>query len=111
MQPTTAQHIESAPDKCGGKPVIAGTRIRVWDIYVEHELQGKTPDEIVAAYPHISLADVYAALAYYWDNKALIDQQMKEADDFVERLKCATGPGPLGQKLAATDAGSDSPSS
>ena len=39
--------IESRPDKCGGRPCIAGTRIRVQDVYVWHELQGQTADEIV----------------------------------------------------------------
>ncbi len=78
---------------------------------MEHERLGKTPDEIVAAYPHISLADGYAALAYYWDNKATIDEQMKQADEFVERLKKVTGPGPLALKQAAEDRGSDPVSS
>jgi len=103
------QHIQT--DQSTGKPCIAGTGIRVWDIYVLHERQGKTPDEIVAAYPHITLADVHAALAYYWDNKDEIDRQMKEADEFVEQLKAASGPGPLAQKLAATESGSDQVSS
>jgi uncharacterized protein (DUF433 family) len=94
-------HIET--DQTTGKPCIAGTGIRVWDVYVLHERQGKTPDEVVAAFPHITLADVHAALAYYWDNKDEIDQQMKEADEFVEQLKAATGPGPLARKLAARD--------
>ena len=69
MEPTTQKHIESREGVCGGKPCIAGTRIRVWDIYVCHEVRGMTPDEIVAQYPQISLADVHAAMAYYWDNR------------------------------------------
>ena len=99
------QHIQTDPST--GKPCIAGTGIRVWDIYVLHERQGRTPDEIVAAYPHLTLADVHAALAYYWDNKDIIEQQMKEADEFVEQLKAAGGPGPLARKLDATELGRD----
>ena len=41
------QHIAQSPDICGGKPCIAGTRIRVQDIYVWHELQSQSVDEIV----------------------------------------------------------------
>ena len=104
-------HIETKPDKCVGKPVIAGTRVRVWDIYVHHERLGKSPDEIVRAYPHITLADVHAALAYYWDHNAEIDQQMKDADEFVARLKDTNEASPLARKLAATDSGSDTASS
>lgn len=100
-------HIESVPDKCGGKPVIAGTRIRVWDVYVHHERLGKSPDEIVRAYPHITLADVHAALAYYWDHKDEIDQQMKDADQLLAELKASNEASPLARKLAATDSGND----
>lgn len=103
------EHIQI--DQATGRPCIAGTGIRVWDVYVLSERQGKTPDEIVAAFPHITLADVHAALAYYWDHKAEIDQQMKEADEFVERLKAAGGPGPLARKLTAMETGRDHVSS
>jgi uncharacterized protein (DUF433 family) len=63
------------------------TRIRVWDIYVASEVRGETPDQITTQYPSITLADVHAALAYYWDNRKAIDQQMKEADEYIEQLK------------------------
>ena len=102
------KHIELDAAKCGGKPVVAGTRIRVWDVYVASELGGLSPDEIVAQYPSISLADVHAALAYYWDNREAIDEQMRLADERVEQLKKLTGQGPLAQSLANMDAGSDS---
>ncbi len=103
------EHIQTV--QATGRPCIAGTGIRVWDVFVLHERQGKTPDEIVAAFPHLTLADVHAALAYYWDNKHEIDRQMKEADEFVEQLKAANGPGPLARKLGAMESGRDKVSS
>jgi len=54
-----------------------------------HELQGLSADEIVSEYPHLSLADVHAALAYYHDNREEIRQQMKESDDFVNAMKAS----------------------
>lgn len=93
-------YVESIPGKCGGKPCIAGTRIRVWDIYVLHELKGKTPDEITNDYPELSLAQIYAALAYYFDHKPEIDAQMKASDAHVEAIMQNTGPGPMARKLA-----------
>ena len=83
----------------------------MWDVYVLHERQGKSADEVVAAYPELSLADVYAALTYYFDHKAEIDAEMKAADEYAAALKHAAGPGPLARKLARMDAGSDSVSS
>jgi hypothetical protein len=55
----------------------------------------------------MKLADVHAALAYDWDNDVEIDQQMKEADEFVEQLKAAHDRGPLARKLAALESGRD----
>jgi uncharacterized protein (DUF433 family) len=40
MNPTLTTRLESKPTVCGGKACIAGTRIRVQDIYVWHVLQG-----------------------------------------------------------------------
>jgi uncharacterized protein (DUF433 family) len=86
MDATLARHIERAPDLSRGRARIAGTRVRVQDIVACHEFQGLTPDEIVAGYPHITLADVHAALAYYHDHRDEIRQQMREDEDFVARF-------------------------
>jgi uncharacterized protein (DUF433 family) len=102
MEPTLIQHIESKPGVCGGKACIKGTRIRVQDIYVWHELQGKTADEIVSDFPQLTLADVHAALAHYWDNRDEIQQQMKEAEAFVATMK-QKYPSKLREKLAGQD--------
>ncbi len=102
MEPvaTSKQHIESRSGVCGGKPCIAGTRIRVQDIYVCHELRGMTPDEIVDSYPTITLADVHAALMYFWDHPDEIKQQIKADEEFVAALKAKAGPGLLDNLLS-----------
>jgi uncharacterized protein (DUF433 family) len=64
METVTKSHIVSNPGICAGKPFVTGTRIRVQDIYVWYELQGKSADEIVSRFPQLSLADVFAALTY-----------------------------------------------
>jgi len=103
MEPLPIQHIESKPGVCGGKPCVVGTRIRVQDIYVWHELQGKTPDEIVSDFPQLTLADVHAAMAYFWDNRQAIQRQMKDAEDLVAGMK-QKYPSKLREKLAGKDA-------
>ena len=85
--PTIVEHIEATPGTCGGKPRIAGHRIRVQDIVLAHQRQGMSPDEIVSAYPTITLADVYAALAYYHDCQAEIDADIRQADEFDAQLQ------------------------
>jgi len=52
-----------------------------------HEVHGRSPDEIVSGYPHITLADVHAALAYYHSHRDEITTQMKQDEEFVESLQ------------------------
>jgi len=87
-----AKHIESKPNVCGGKPCVAGTRIRVWDIHVWYDLESMSPEEIVSDYPQLTVASVHAALAYFFDNRDAIEQEMSEANEFVARLEMEQGP-------------------
>ncbi len=84
-QLTIAKHIEVTPGTCGGKARIAGTRIRVQDIVLWTE-QGRSVDQIITDYPQLTHGDVYAALTYYHDNRPLIEQQIREAEAFVEKM-------------------------
>lgn len=79
--------IESQPNVCGGQPCIAGTRIRVQDIFVWHELQGQSADEVVSRFPQLTMADVYAAMACYWDHRDEIQRDMQAETDLVTRLR------------------------
>ena len=74
------EHITKTPGICGGKACIAGHRIRVMDIVAYHEKWGRSAYEIVDIFPDITLADVYAALAYYHDHKDEIDAGFAESE-------------------------------
>jgi uncharacterized protein (DUF433 family) len=81
------EHIVITPGVCGGKPRIAGHRIKVQDIVIWHERMGMSPDEIVYQHPSITLADVYAALTYYHDHREEIRQQIEEGENFAKQLQ------------------------
>jgi len=81
------QHIETTPGVLGGKPRLAGHRIRVMDIVVWHEKRGLSPDEIAELYPSITLADVHAALAYYFDHWGEIEAELRRENDLVAAMK------------------------
>jgi uncharacterized protein (DUF433 family) len=99
MDPAT-QHIEIRQNRAGqNRAFIVGTRVRVQDIYVDSEVAGKTPEEIVASLPHLTLGQVHAALAYYFDHREKILNELREDEQFVALLKEQTGPGPLESKL------------
>jgi uncharacterized protein (DUF433 family) len=80
------RHIVATPGTLGGKPRIEGRRISVEDIAIWHDRLGKSVDEICTEYD-LSLAQVHAALAYYYDHQAEIDQNMKEGEAFVKALR------------------------
>ncbi|MBE0608428.1 MAG: DUF433 domain-containing protein [Dehalococcoidia bacterium] len=73
----------------GGRPRIAGTRISVATITMLQR-QGVSPESIAAEeYPHLSLAQIYAALAYYHANRRAIDDEIEAADREYEALAAA----------------------
>jgi uncharacterized protein (DUF433 family) len=92
------RHIVATPGTLGGKPRIAGRRISVEHIAIWHDRLGKGVDEICAEYD-LSLAEVHAALAYYYDHRVEIDRHISETDAFVKALR-ASLPSILAQRLA-----------
>jgi uncharacterized protein (DUF433 family) len=87
MEVVIQEHIEITPGICGGKPRIAGQRIRVMDIAIWHEKLGLSPDEIVSEYPTLTLADVYAALAYYFDHREEIQADIARDRRYATTLR------------------------
>ncbi|MBI2560417.1 MAG: DUF433 domain-containing protein [Planctomycetes bacterium] len=81
-------YIEKKKGVCGGEPVIAGTRITV-SLIVELERSGNPVDDIVAMYPHITHAQVYDTLSYYYDHKKKIDKIIEENKEayWMEKTK------------------------
>jgi len=71
------EHITKTPGVCGGRACIAGHRIRVMDIVVWHNQMGQSAAEIVANFPQLTLADVYAAWVYAEDNQAEIEHDFE----------------------------------
>lgn len=90
--------IVRTPGTCGGKPRIDGHRIKVEQIAVCHERMGLSADEIVSQHPTITLGQVHAALAYYYEHKDEVDADIEEGKRVVEELK-AKGPRSKLQKL------------
>ena len=75
--------IVQTPGVCGGRSRIEGTRITVQNIAIDRN-SGLTPEEIAAERITLTLAQVHAALAYYYPNKEAMDAEIaayfKECD-------------------------------
>jgi uncharacterized protein (DUF433 family) len=80
------RHIEQTPGTRGGRPRITGTRITVDDIVIMHRHLLQSLEEIAGKF-NLAPAAVYAAMAYYYDHRIEIDQQILDDDAFVELSK------------------------
>jgi uncharacterized protein (DUF433 family) len=74
------RNIEKVSDRCGGRAVIVGTRIRVSIILMCYR-PGMTVEEIVEHYPHLRPADVHDALAYAYDHPEEIEEDIASDDE------------------------------
>lgn len=81
MSTEIASLLVRSPDICGGRLRIDGTRITVNQMAAWYK-EGSSPEEIAAQYPHLTLAQVYSALAYYHANREEV-----EADLAAERAE------------------------
>jgi uncharacterized protein (DUF433 family) len=70
-----------------GVPAIEGTGNQVMDIGVRYHLLENSPDEVLAAYPDLTLSQIYDALSYYHDHKEEMDKEWKDSLEKVDEIK------------------------
>jgi uncharacterized protein (DUF433 family) len=73
---------------------VADTRVKVIEVAIDKLAHGSSPEEIHFQYPHLSLAQVHAALAYYYDHQTELDAEIERrllaADEIVSRASDTT---------------------
>jgi uncharacterized protein (DUF433 family) len=79
--------IVSDPKIRSGRPIIAGTTMRVQDIAIGIAVKGYSVDEMITHYPHLNRAQIHAALAYYYAHQDEIDQQIAADEQFYDQAK------------------------
>jgi uncharacterized protein (DUF433 family) len=90
---TAYPHISRNAEVCGGQPTIDDSRVRVKNI-VALLKEGKKAEEMIVEYPSLNLAQVYAALAYYYDNPDEIEASLQEELDWEARHEQLRAEGP-----------------
>ena len=82
--------VVSDPKIRGGRPIIAGTTLRISDIAAWHTFGGQTPEELAVGFK-LTMAQVYAALSYYYAHKTEIDEEIRsnaaEAEKLIQELR------------------------
>ena len=78
---------------------IDDTNTKVIEVAMDMIAHGWSPEEIHFQHPHLSLAQIHAALGCYYDNKAQMDEQIHRSAREVERLRAQAGESPLRKRL------------
>jgi uncharacterized protein (DUF433 family) len=78
--------ISRSPGIKGGTPHITGTGVTVRTLVRWYKL-GLSAEEIAAEYPHLTLAQIYGALAYYHANRSGMDAHMASEEAESDRIE------------------------
>ena len=82
-------------------PVIAGTSMKVTQLLLEKTAYGWSPEELHFQHPHLTLGQIYSALAYYWDHQEELDQEIERRLELVDNVQQTMSPSPLVTRLKA----------
>jgi uncharacterized protein (DUF433 family) len=89
-------HIEVNGD---GIAVLSGTTTKVLEIVLDRLAYHWDPEEIQRQHPHLSLAQIYASLAYYYDHREEIDRQIDDRRRIVDQIEQSVRDSPAVKKL------------
>jgi uncharacterized protein (DUF433 family) len=82
-------------------PMIEGTTIKVIELVLDSKAYGWSPEEIQFQHPHLTLGQIYSALAYYWDHQDELDQEIAKRLELADNIRNRLRPTSLQQKLKA----------
>jgi uncharacterized protein (DUF433 family) len=96
MQTVTTTHIYLDED---GVAWITDANTKVIEVVLDKTAYGWSPEEMHEQHPHLSLAQIYAALAYYYDHQAEMDAEIERQDKEIEALMEKAKDSPLRKRL------------
>ena len=73
-----------------GIACIANTTTKVIEVVLDQVSFGLSAGQIHAEHPHLSLAQVHAALSYYYDHKSELDDEIARRQQAAEQLRSQT---------------------
>lgn len=81
-----------------GVPVLSGTTMKVVELVMAQKAYGWSPEELHFQHPYLPLSQIHSALAYYWDHKAELDEDIERRSRYVEQVRQEIGSGPLSER-------------
>ena len=95
---TRYEHIQVTEDQV---PMIVGTTMKVVELITNHLAYGWSPEELHFQHPYLSMGQIHSALAYYWDHKTELDQDIEERLESVDQIQQVTSSPSLVKRLKA----------
>jgi uncharacterized protein (DUF433 family) len=92
----TSSHIHRDAE---GRAWIDDTNIKVIEVALDHIAYGWSADEIHVQHPHLSLAQIHAALSYYFDHQQEFDRKIEDSLQKTKRLAAESKDSPLRRRL------------
>jgi uncharacterized protein (DUF433 family) len=80
---------------------IDDTKVKVVEVILDHLAYGHSPEEIHLQHPHLSLAQVHAAFAYYYDHQADVDAELDQRFRRAQAIRAKVGDAFSRKKLLA----------
>src|SRR4051812_31803500 len=84
-----------------GVAYIEGTTAKVIEVVLNKEWAGQTPEELQRDMPHLTLAQIYAALSYYYEHKQALDSEIARRLELTESLRVEAGESPFAKRMRA----------
>ena len=82
-----------------GRAWIDDTNVKVVEVVRDHLAYGWSPEEILWQHPHLGLARIYAALAYYHDHRAAMDAEIRSSLETANAAARLAADSPLARRL------------
>ena len=84
-----------------GVAYIEGTTAKVIEVVLNKEWAGQTPEELQRDMPHLTLAQIYAALFYYHEHKDELDAEIARQYESGESMRAEAGESPFARRMRA----------
>ncbi len=98
---TVATTYEHVAINAAGVPIVKGTTVKIIEIVLDVKAYGWSPEEIHLNHPHLSLGQIYSALAYYYDHAAELDEDIQRRYEDVQRIRKEIESPEISMKLEA----------
>ncbi len=96
LRPTEYPHIVLTSQNV---PVIEGTTMKVIEIVLAQRSYGWTAEEIQINHRYLNMGQVYAALAYYWDNRQVLDRDIDRRENMIQQQEESSGESAFAARL------------